>query len=158
MTSLGRSQIVAAPGPEACGTTELPSRQPRPLRAAGTAGCAPSVAALAVCVAREAWLTPKPRQNDARSHRGVGLIIKTLALFTNAARASIFVRTTYAGERADVRITPRSACQLHRVVLRQFNGLSAKCTSTGPDRYRGYKEEHGPQGGLTVFKRSATWN
>jgi hypothetical protein len=109
MTSLGRSQIVAAPGPEGCGTTELPSRQPRPLRASGTAGCAPSVAALAVCVAREAWLTPKPRQNDARSHRGVGLIIKTLALFTSAAPASTFARTTYAGDRADVRITPGSA-------------------------------------------------
>ena len=97
MTSLGRSQIVATPGPEGCGATELPSRQPRPLRASGTAaGCAPGVAALAVCVAREAWLTPKPRQNAARSHRGVGLIIETLALFTNAAPASTFVRTTYA--------------------------------------------------------------
>ena len=97
ITSLGRSQIVATTGPEGRGTTELPRRQPRPLKASGTAGCAPGEAAMAVGVARQAWLAAKPKQKEVRSHRSVGFLIETLSLFTNAQpAATTCARTTSA--------------------------------------------------------------
>ena len=124
MTSLGRSQIVATPGPEGCGTTELPSRQARPFRASGTDGCTPGEAALAVGVTCETWLTPKPRQNEARSHRSVAFLIETLPRPPHRSACVDIVRTL--SERGDVRmrLLCGTCCPLSSPLTVQASGQS----------------------------------
>ena len=70
MTSPGRSQIVATGGPEGRGTTEFPSRQPRPSNTFGTADSEVRGAAIATGATRIRIARPKTQAKRSDQPEG----------------------------------------------------------------------------------------